>query len=231
MTDTAQKSNRSGYRSWLIRLVTVLVPLLLILTSVRLLLTPLFVQLEYRTPNFPADPYGFTREDRLNWSMIALDYLLNDEGISFLGDLQFEDGTAVYNAQELRHMVDVKNVVQSVLIVWYISLGAMLLLGIWAYWGGWWDGYKQGLGRGGWITVALIAVAIVAVLIAFSVFFVFFHEVFFDTGTWVFRFSDTLIRLFPERFWRDSFIAIGLLSLAGGLGLGLGFRRGSNKDT
>ncbi len=56
MTDTAQESKRSGYRSWLIRLVTVLVPLLLILTSVRLLLTPLFVQLEYRTPNFPADP-------------------------------------------------------------------------------------------------------------------------------------------------------------------------------
>jgi integral membrane protein (TIGR01906 family) len=64
------------------------------------------------------------------------------------------------------------------------------------------------------------------VLIAFSVFFVYFHEVFFDTGTWVFRFSDTLIRLFPERFWRDTFIAIGLLSLAGGLGLGLSFRRG-----
>jgi hypothetical protein len=39
-----------------------------------------------------------------------------------------------------------------------------------------------------------------------------------------------LIRLFPERFWRDTFIAIGLLSLAGGLGLGLVFRRGSNKD-
>ena len=230
MTDTAQESNRSGYRSWLTWLVTILVPVLLILTSVRLLLTPLFVQVEYRTPNFPADPYGFTREDRLNWSMIALDYLLNDEGISFLEDLQFEDGTAVYNARELRHMVDVKKVLQSALIVWYISLGAMLLLGIWAYWGGWWDGYKQGLGRGGWITVALIAVTMVAVLIAFSVFFVFFHEVFFDTGTWVFRFSDTLIRLFPQRFWRDTFIAIGLLSLAGGLGLGLIFHRGSNKD-
>ncbi len=224
MTDT----RITGYRTVLTWVVSILVPVFLILTSVRILLTPLFVQFEYRTPNFPADPYGFSREDRLFWSLIALDYLLNDEGISFLGDLKFEDGSAVYNGRELRHMEDVKNVLQSALIVWYISIGAILLLGVWAYWGGWWQEYKKGLSRGGWITVALVGITMVAVLIAFSVFFVFFHGIFFDAGTWVFRFSDTLIRLFPERFWRDTFIAIGLLSLAGGLVLGLGFRRASN---
>lgn len=226
MTDTRM----SGYRKWLTWIVSILVPVLLILTSVRILLTPIFVQLEYRTPNFPADPYGFTREDRLFWSMIALDYLHNDEGISFLGDLRFDDGSAVYNPRELRHMEDVKYVLQSALMVWYISIGAMLLLGVWAYWGNWWEEFKIGLGRGGWITVSLVGIIMVAVLIAFSVFFVFFHGIFFEAGTWVFRFSDTLIRLFPERFWRDTFIAIGLLSLAGGLGLGLGFRRRSNND-
>jgi integral membrane protein (TIGR01906 family) len=68
------------------------------------------------------------------------------------------------------------------------------------------------------------------VLIGFSVFFVFFHQIFFESGTWVFRFSDTLIRLFPERFWRDTFIAIGLLSIAGGLVLGLGLRGKTEKD-
>ena len=230
MNDNTQDLPRSGYKRWLSWLVSILVPVLLILTSVRLLLTPAFVNLEYRTPNFPPDPYGFTREDRLHWSQIALDYLLNDEGISFLGDLQFEDGTQVYNARELKHMVDVKNVLQAALIVWYVSLISTFLLGIWAYWGSWWEGYKQGLSRGGRITVILIAVTLVAVLIAFSVFFVFFHEVFFDSGTWVFRFTDTLIRLFPERFWRDTFIAIGLLSIAGGLALGLGFRGKTTKS-
>ena len=229
MNDNAQDLSRTGYRRWLSWIVAILVPVMLILTAVRLLITPAFVQLEYRTPNFPPDPYGFTREDRLYWSQIALDYLLNDESISFLEDLQFEDGSQVYNARELKHMLDVKNVVQAVLIAWYVSLFSTFLLGIWAYWGGWLDEYKQGLARGGWITVILIAVTLVAVLIAFSVFFVFFHEVFFDTGTWVFRFSDTLIRLFPERFWRDTFIAIGLLSMAGGLALGLGFRRKTTK--
>lgn len=224
MNDNQQEPTTSGYKKVLAWIVAILIPLALILTSVRLLLTPAFVQLEYRTPNFPPDPYGFTQEDRLFWSMIALDYLLNDEGIGFLEELQFEDGTPVYNARELKHMVDVKNVLGSVLIVWYASLLGTLLLGIWAYWGGWWEEYKVGLRKGGWITVGFVGVTMVAVLIAFSVFFVFFHEVFFDPGTWIFRFSDTLIRLFPERFWRDTFIAIGLISLAGGFALAFGVR-------
>ena len=229
MNDNAQDLSRTGYRRWLSWIVAILVPVVLILTSVRLLLTPAFVHLEYRTPNFPSDPYGFTREDRLYWSQIALDYLLNDEGISYLENLQFENGSQVYNARELKHMVDVKNVVEAALIVWYVSLISIFLLGIWAYWGSWWDEYKHGLARGGWITVILIAVTLVGVLIAFSVLFVFFHEVFFDSGTWVFRFSHTLIRLFPERFWRDTFIAIGMLSIAGGAVLGLAFRRKTTK--
>ena len=61
-------------------------------------------------------------------------------------------------------------------------------------------------------------------LASFGVFFVAFHQVFFDPGTWIFLWSDTLIRLFPERFWRDVFIYVGVLSLAGGLALGFGFR-------
>jgi integral membrane protein (TIGR01906 family) len=224
MTDNMLDEKEPAYRTWLSWLVAVLVPIMLILTSTRLLLTPAFVQLEYRTPNFPADPYGFSQQDRLYWSQIALDYLLNDEGISFLEELEFEDGNPVYNARELKHMLDVKEVLQSALVVWYASIGSIFLLGLWAYWGGWMKSYQLGISRGGWITVGIIAVIMVVVLIAFSVFFVFFHQIFFESGTWIFRFSDTLIRLFPQRFWRDTFIAIGLLSLAGGLVLGFAFK-------
>jgi uncharacterized membrane protein len=59
------------------------------------------------------------------------------------------------------------------------------------------------------------------VLLSFNVLFVAFHNVFFQAGTWMFLFSDTLIRLFPERFWRDTFIAVGVLS--GGAGLAIAY--------
>jgi uncharacterized membrane protein len=63
------------------------------------------------------------------------------------------------------------------------------------------------------------------VLFGFGVFFVLFHDVFFQPGTWMFLYSDTLIRLFPERFWRDIFIIVGLLSIAGAALVIFVFRR------
>jgi hypothetical protein len=80
--------------SWL---VTILVPFALIGLGLRVLLTPLFLQIEYNMPYFPPDEYGFTKEDRLQWAPYALDYLTNNEDISYLSDLEFDDGTPLYN--------------------------------------------------------------------------------------------------------------------------------------
>lgn len=210
-----------GILSWLI---TILTPIVLMLTAVRLLLTPAFIWLEYHTPSFPPDPFGFTLQDRLYWSQVSLDYLLNDEDISFFGDLQLDNSVPLYNDRELKHMVDVKNVVQSALKVEYTSVGLIVAVGVWAWFGGWRREFSRAMWRGGWLTVILVGLTIMLVLLSFGFFFVAFHEVFFDPGTWMFAYSDTLIRLFPERFWRDTFLAAGLLTIVGGLACAFGFR-------
>jgi len=207
--------------SWVI---TLLIPIALVLTAVRLLMTPAFLHFEYSTPNFPEDFYGFTKADRLQWSKIAVEYLLNNEGIEFLGDLQFTDGSQLYNERELRHMVDVKNTVESALAVWYGSLAVLFGLGLWSWFGRWWPIFRGGMARGGLLTAGLVGLLIAFVLVSFGVLFVAFHNIFFASGTWLFEYSDTLIRLFPERFWRDIFIYVGLFSLATGLGLYFIFR-------
>ncbi|MBP1693700.1 MAG: hypothetical protein H6Q37_1583, partial [Chloroflexi bacterium] len=48
--------------SWLVAL---LVPIALTMTVVRLMLSPLYINIEYRMPGFPTDYYGFTQADRL----------------------------------------------------------------------------------------------------------------------------------------------------------------------
>ncbi len=131
-----------------------------------------------------------------------------------------EDCTRLYNDRELGHMLDVKNVVQAALKVWYGSVIVLAVLWVWSGRSGWSADYRRGLRRGGWLTVFLLGGIILFVLLAFGVIFVAFHQVFFESGTWTFFYSDTLIRLFPERFWRDTFIAVGVL--AGGAGLLLG---------
>src|SRR4030067_1384188 len=120
-------------------------------------------------------------------------------------------------------MVHVKNVVKATLVVWYISLAILIGLGVWAVVGGWWDTYRLGLVRGGWLTVIFVGSVVLFVLVGFGVFFVYFHEVFFNPGTWIFEYSDTLIRLFPERFWRDAFLVIGGVSMFCGLALVFGY--------
>ncbi len=214
--------------SWL---VTILLPVVLVLSVARLLFTPAYLAFEYRTPGFPADEYGFTLQDRLKYGTLAVDYLNNSAGISFLGDLHFPPGqqtppatcqemtdcTLLFNERELQHMIDVKNVYIATMHVLEGSVIVLVLLLLWSWRGNWLVTYMHGLQRGGLLTIILLGLIILFILVAFNNFFVIFHEIFFKAGTWTFLYSDTLIRLLPERFWQDTFL-IGT-SLAALLGL------------
>ncbi len=196
--------------SWLVAL---LVPVVLVLSIVRLLLTPAFLRFEYSLPNFPPDSYGFSQQDRLYWAQFAVDYLLNSDNISYLSDLHFDNGQPLYNARELSHMIDVKVTVKAALRVWVVSMLLLAGLGIAAWFTGWWDTFLIGIRRGSWLTVFALATIVLLVLLSFGMLFVTFHNIFFQPGTWTFQYSDTLIRLFPERFWRDIFMYVGGLSV------------------
>ena len=218
-------------------LVSFLIPLALIGTALRILLTPIYFNIEYRMPYFPVDEYGMTQQDRLKWAPFAVEYLVNSADISYLGDLKFEDGSPLYNERELKHMADVKNVVRGALNVWYISLAALTVLAILAYRQAWVPDYVSGLRHGGmWmiglaVSIGLIAgVGIAANPNVFWQFFTFFHSLFFEGDSWLFYYSDTLIRLFPIRFWQDAFLWAAILSLGGGAGLAFGLKQASTTE-
>lgn len=214
--------------SWLIALI---LPVVIVLSVVRLVINPWYLEFEYRTPGFPIDSYGFNLQDRLKYAKIAAEYLVNSEDISFLGDLRFPAGqqapelscqfmtdcTHLYNDRELEHMVDVKNVVRGAIVVLEVGFALLIGLAIWAWRGIWQDAYLKGLQRGGILVLVLIGLIILSVLFAFNNIFIIFHEIFFRAGTWTFFYSDTLIRLFPERFWQDTFLMVGGLAIGIGL--------------
>lgn len=217
--------------------VILLVPVILVLLGIGVLLTPLYIQIEYRLPYFPEDRYGFSMNERLYWADLSIDYLLNNEGIEFLENLKFPEGqqaagscedfklprdcSYLYNDRELSHMLDVKIVLRYAIIVFLGALLVMIGLGVWARRSDRQQEFWQALGRGGWLTVGLIAALMVYLVLNFNDLFITFHEIFFKSGTWVFRFSDSLIRLFPVIFWRDAFIWVGVIALVGGVILGV----------
>lgn len=213
-------------------LTTILVPIVLLGIGLRLLLTPLFLQIEYNMPGFPEDRYGFSKEDRLRWAPYAVEYLVNREDISYLGDLKFDDGTPLYNERELSHMHDVKVVTQGALNVFYLSLAGLALIGLWSKRGDQWQAFRSGLKRGGWWMIWLAGTLAVVVVVGmfilpglFWAFFAGFHALFFEGGSWQFAFSDTLIRLFPLRFWQDAFLYAAVIAVLGGLGLAVGIKQ------
>jgi len=210
--------------------VTLLVPVVLILSCVRLLLMPLFLTFEYQMADFPKDNYGFSQTERLYYARFAVDYLVYNVDLDYLSQLRFPEGTSapptscsqmtdcsyMFNERELYHMEDVKLVTQKVLQIWRAALILLALLGVLAWAKGWSIKYAVAIGKGGWLTTIFSGAILLGMLASFGIVFVAFHDIFFAPGTWMFLTSDTLIRLFPERFWRDVFlVALGLPAIIG----------------
>ncbi len=204
-------------------LIALAVPFVLVLGSVRLVMTETYLRLEYHKPDFPTDTYGFTLDDRLYYAPFAAQYLLNGAGIDYLRALKKPDGSPLYTEIELKHMVDVKLVAQGaglILAGTLILLIAMtLVLGhsslgrrVW----------QRGMVSGATLTLVLLAGLALYVILDWDRFFASFHNLFFSEGSWQFDYADSLIRLYPIRFWQDTALTVGALSAIGAV-LAIGF--------
>ena len=201
---------------FLVVILAIFIPYILLMTGIRLVMTPAFPAMQYERAGFPQDPYGFTIQERTKWSDYAVSYLTNDAGIEFLGNLQDETGLKIFTPDELSHMEDVKAVVTTASIVWYVLGGVSIAILLWFVIMRQWESIRKVLNAGGWITIGLLGALLVFLAVSFDKLFEYFHRLFFADGTWTFSQSSTLIRLFPFEFWRDAFVlVIGFAMLVG----------------
>ncbi len=204
-------------------LIVLALPVVIILLSARVMVNTWYPRFEYAKPDFPPDSYGFTPAERLEFGVICIDFLNAseppEEAIRMLVELRLP-GTdqSLFNLYELNHMIDVKRLID---ILWRVLLAAGIivvagLVGLLARLRTRRDGYAA-LFVGGALTSGLLVVLIALVLLSWRWFFIAFHDVFFAAGTWTFDWSDSLIRLFPDRFWFDA----GVLLVGGALALAI----------
>lgn len=201
-------------------LVILSMPFFLGLGMIRAIIAWDYPAFEY--PRIAPDPYGFSNAERLELARGTLAYLQRPEParevIHMLESLRLP-GTdqPLYNEREIGHMIDVKNVADGMKRV-ATAAGAVVAAGLAvllipratrAY--GWRTVFLAGLAT----VIALAAIAL-AILIAWPIFFVQFHELLFPPETWTFAYTDSLIRLFPEQFWFD----VGVIASVGTLVLG-----------
>ncbi len=197
-------------------LLVLLIPIILILGSARLLATDAYLAFEYGNASFPPDSYGFTSQQRFDLASTNIHYVrghLPDDTLSS----QTLDGTAVYNPREVSHMADVQSVFQVILRVWQVAFILLLILGFIFWQNGKRKAFASAIQSGGLLTSGIILTIALLALFAWQTWFDLFHRFLFVPGSWLFSYSDTLIRLFPVEFWFDATLTISLFSFVGGL--------------
>jgi integral membrane protein (TIGR01906 family) len=193
--------------------IFVVLPLVLVMINVRLVMSPLWLQIEYTRPGFPVDPFGFTTEDRLEYGRYTVDYLIYRHDIAYLGNLRSAEGRPLFNERELIHMRDVHVLTSWAFVVAFIAGAAAIVCATRLVRQKQTGEFRRGLRQGAILTIALLVGIILIAVVGWEFFFTGFHQLFFADGTWYFLTSDTLIRLFPEQFWFDSALLIGVLTV------------------
>lgn len=200
--------------TWLLPLlqgiVIVAIPVILFFTPLYIFVTPAFVRHQYAQPHIPpAD--RFTPDERLRLSDAAVDYLRGKVSRETLTALRTVEGETAFLAREVQHLVDVKYVIDAMLIAHTaaVIMGAICGLALWRARER--RRVSLGLTVGTWLTGGLIALIVVSAMLDFDTFFTEFNRLFFAEGTWLFYYHDTLIQLYPIAFWMD---AVGKMSAA-----------------
>ena len=207
------RTSASGFAKFVQVLLAVIYPFLLLIGTLRLVASPLLLLISYNRPGFPADEYGFTTVDRLTYGSYPLDFLYNTADARYLGDLTL-DSQNVFRPEEVQHMADVK-LIMVITMLFGVALLLLAVLSIWYLRRNYPGAVRRACFAGAIATLALLTAVAVAVIIGFTAFFNWFHEVFFPQGNWQFYRDDTLIRLYPEMFWLDAIIGWGALILIG----------------
>lgn len=211
-----QRETHMGFARMLATLVFIVaLPLALVTSNIRILFNapPVY---NYAFDRYNAeDATGLSRAD-LDSTAAALRRYFNNGETTFYHPVT-EGGLSapVFNARETRHMEDVKRLITAV--DWLQEAAVVYVLAyvvsffIWAREGNVRQLATQSLVGLGFGVLVVGGLAIFAAT-GFDAAFTRFHEVLFRNNDWQLNpATDHLIQMFPEGFWRDMTIALGVM--------------------
>ena len=207
-------------KTFLRTVILVAVPVVLVVMPIRVLMHPRWVYFEYGRPDFPPDSFGFTPQERTKLAITGIESIIGPRGVVVLQAAGLSDNSPAFNEREVGHMQDVRVVTGNIYFAQVVLFIAAVLAVLVLVRGGAPDAASGALLTGAVVTVALLVALVVLVLTSFDTFFTTFHRVFFSGNTWLFNYTDTLIRLYPVPFWFDAAAAIGVTSIVEALMLG-----------
>ena len=116
-----------------------------------------------------------------------------------------------FNEREETHLSDVKDVfkqLNDLMIVAFFLLIALIAFLIRKE-----QSFRNLCFETSKICLIILLVAAIFSIVSFSFLFTSFHQVFFESGTWLFNNNDLLIKLYPNDFFNDFFQNILILTV------------------
>lgn len=185
-------------------LVALAVPGMLVVDGFRVLATDTFVAWELGRDGFPPDLYGLDHDHRTALAKLGLESIQpGSEGVPLLERATLPNGTPAFQERELTHMRDVRRLFGAALRLQLIAALVIAVLAVALARTRLRTAVPAGLLAGSLATLAIAVLAVPVIVLGFDDFFTRFHEVFFSGDSWRFSTADTLIRIYPERFWVD----------------------------
>ena len=206
-------------------LFIIALPVALITTTVRVVINEPRLY-EYATDHYnTTETTGLERSEVLRASGELRDYFNNSDESIFISVQKDGAPTSLFNPRETAHLRDVKGLFQLTFRVQEVTalfvLAYVVTVFIWAKEASFRSLAKQVL-TSGLVTLVVVGALGVVAVTGFDQAFTQFHVIAFDNDLWKLNPSrDALIQMFPEAFWQDVSIWVGLGSLAeiGVLGL------------
>ena len=192
----------------------VTIPLLIVLTVIRLCLSPAFIRFEYSLPGFPADTFGFTPQERLEFANKTRQYLLGNIDDFALQELSTAQDVPLFNQREIDHLRDVKHLTTVALAFWFALVLGFFGMYYVARVHSKMNRFLIAIRNGCIVLLGLVIFIAIAIFLDFNALFTTFHQIFFTGDSWLFYMDDSLIRLFPLVFWTHLFITIAAASAA-----------------
>ena len=164
---------------------------------------------------------GLPQDQVLRIAGETRDYLSNDEE-----RLEVEvQGTSFYSEREILHMIDVKRLIARTFDAGWAALGFIIAFVATAAWRNRGNAVpavaRSSLTACGVVALLVVVLGIIGIT-GFDSAFRSFHLLFFTNDLWQLSSRDGLIQLFPQRFFFDTTLLIGGVTLAFVVAIGAG---------
>ena len=194
----------------------ILLVFLISINSTLVINMPVFYSFEFDKNNIP-ETTQIPKEELNKASKIIREYFANEE--KYLKLEVYQNGVlrSIYSEKEISHMRDVKTLIKGLYVLSTISLTLILTTIIWGI------AIKKSRfiavllkllsSSAKYILITAIILGIVSIL-AFEQVFLIFHEISFANDLWMLDPSkDYLIMMFPQTFFLEATLLIGLFTL------------------